>query len=136
MGSPEQVVRDFLSLMEHHRADEAVGLLHDDVEWRNTGLPTLRGKQRVARVVRAVEKSPVGFAAELHQVAVDGAVVRSERTDVLSLGRWRTTFRVRGTFEITDGRIRLWEDAFGWGAVLGGSVTGLGRALRPRPRRR
>ena len=29
---------------------------------------------------------------------------------------------------VEDGRIVLWDDAFGWGSFLGGSLVGLGRA--------
>jgi limonene-1,2-epoxide hydrolase len=132
MSTAEQVVRDFLSLMEHDDAAGAVELMHDDIEWRNTGLPTVRGKQRVGSIIRGIDDSPVEFAAELHHVAATGDVVLTDRTDILSLGRWQTRFWVRGTFEVVGGRILVWDDAFGWGSFLGGSLVGAARAVLPR----
>ena len=40
--------------------------------------------------------------------------VLTDRTDVLRKGKWETSFWVRGTFEVRDGRITLWDDAFSW----------------------
>jgi limonene-1,2-epoxide hydrolase len=37
---------------------------------------------------------------------------------------------VRGTFEVRDGRIVLWDDAFSWLQVLESGVLGLARMLR------
>ncbi len=64
-----------------------------------------------------------------------GDVVLTDRTDYLQVGRWETSFWVRGTFEVVDGTIRVWDDAFSWTDVARGSVLGLVRAVRPRLRR-
>jgi limonene-1,2-epoxide hydrolase len=127
----EAVVRQFLSLLETDPA-ASVELLHDDVEWRNTGLPTVRGKRRVGAMLRDMEKRKIGFEATMHHVAATGDVVLTDRTDVLRFGRWETSFWVRGTFEVVDGTIRLWDDAFSWGDFTRGSLVGLVRALRRR----
>ena len=129
--SPEQVVREFLSLLETDPT-ASVELLHDDVEWRNTGLPTIRGKKRVGGMLRDMEKRNIGFEARTHHAAAAGGVVLTDRTDYLRFGRFENSFKVRGTFEVVDGRIRLWDDAFSWGAFAGSSLLGLVRAVRPR----
>lgn len=131
MADAEGIVRSFLGLLERGEAEAAVALLHDDIEWRNTGLPTVRGR-RVAGMLRDMERRRVRFSAELHHVAVAGDVVLIDRTDVLRIGRWETTFWVRGTFEVVDGKIRLWDDAFSWGDFARGSLMGLVRAVRAR----
>jgi limonene-1,2-epoxide hydrolase len=127
----EAVVRRFLALLENDPV-ASVALLHDDVEWRNTGLPTVRGKKRVGRMLRDMEKRKIGFEATMHHVAATGDVVHTDRTDVLRIGRWETSFWVRGTFEVVDGTIRLWDDAFSWGDFTRGSLVGVVRALRRR----
>ena len=58
--------------------------------------------------------------------------VLTDRTDVLRYGRWSASFWVRGTFVVRDGRIIVWDDAFGWGNFAGACLVGLGRALLPR----
>jgi limonene-1,2-epoxide hydrolase len=110
----EILVRDFLNLLAVPDTAAAVELLHPDAEWRNTGLPTLRGRR-------------VGL--ELHHVASSGDVVLTDRTDTITFKRYRTSFWVRGTFRVEDGRIVLWDDAFGWGSLLGGSLAGVARLL-------
>ena len=126
----EQIVRDFLALLETD-PEASVALLHDDVEWRNTGLPTFRGR-RVGGMLRDMGKRNVGFAAVMHHAAASGDIVLTDRTDYLRFGRWETSFWVRGTFEVVDGKIRVWDDAFSWTAFTRGSLLGLVRAVRPR----
>ena len=128
--SPEQIVREFLSLLETDPV-ASVALLHDDVEWRNTGMPTIRGR-RVSGMLRDMKKRNVGFAAVMHHVAADGDVVLTDRTDILRFGRWENSFWVRGTFEVVDGKIRVWDDAFSWGVLARSSLMGLVRVVRPR----
>ena len=64
-----------------------------------------------------------------HHVAATGDVVLTDRTDVLGYGSWKTSFRVRGTFEVRDGLIVLWDDAFSWLELLQSGLVGLGRML-------
>lgn len=126
MDDAEILVRDFLNLLAVPDTAAAVELLHPDVEWRNTGLPTLRGR-RVGGALLDLERRGVGVAIEMHHVASSGDVVLTDRTDTITFRRFRTSFWVRGTFLVKDGRILLWDDAFGWGNLLGGSLAGLGR---------
>jgi limonene-1,2-epoxide hydrolase len=128
----EAVVRQFLELLHEPDTKAAVELLHDDVEWRNSGAPTLRGKKRVGGMLRDMEKRHIGFEAKMHHVAATGDVVLTDRTDVLSVGRWETSFWVRGTFEVVDGTIRVWDDAFSWADLTRSSLMGAVRAVLPR----
>jgi limonene-1,2-epoxide hydrolase len=129
--SAEETVREFLRLLEAADTEAALALLDDDVEWRNTGLPTVRGR-RVHAMLRDMERRGVGFAVEIHHAAATDDIVLTERTDVLRYGRWESSFWVCGTFEVREGRIVLWDDHFSWGSLLGSSVTGLLRALARR----
>ena len=126
------LVRDFFTLLAVPDTAAAVELLHPDVEWRNTGLPTMRGR-RVGGALLDMEKRGIGVIIDVHHVAAAGEVVLTDRTDHLTYKRYRTSFWVRGTFRVEDGRIIVWDDAFGWGNLFGGSVAGLGRLLLRRP---
>lgn len=130
---PVTVVRTCLGLMQEGRAVAALDLLDPDVEWRNAGYPTLRGK-RAHAAFRALEERGVDFAVELHHVGVDvddPEVVLTDRTDVLGVGRFRTEFWVCGTFRVREGRIVLWDDRFSTGNVVVGAVRGLVGAVLP-----
>ncbi|HSV37705.1 MAG TPA: limonene-1,2-epoxide hydrolase family protein [Nocardioidaceae bacterium] len=116
------VVRDFLESMAAADSAAATSLLSPDIEWRNTGLPTFRGK-RVHGMIRDMERRRIGFGAEVHAIAAQGDQVLTDRTDYLWKGPVKTGFWVRGTFTVRDGLITLWDDAFSMGSVLKGFVT-------------
>ena len=117
------VVRDFLDALAVPDTDRAVSLLHPDIEWLNTGFPTVRGK-RAHAMVREMERRRIGFGVEIHSIAASGDTVLTDRTDYLSYGPLRTGFWVCGTFTLRDGLIIRWDDHFS----LGNVVTGLLRS--------
>ena len=116
------VVRDFLEALAVPDTARALSLLDPDVEWRNTGLPTFRGK-RVHGMIRDMERRKVGFGVEIHAIAEEGDTVLTDRTDYLWKGPFKTGFWVRGTFTVRDGLITVWDDAFSMGNLLKGFVT-------------
>lgn len=126
----ESVVRDLLDHLAAGEVEEAIELLDVDVEWRNTLLPTFRGPQ-VAKALRDMVARGIGFEVEHHHVAATGDVVLTDRTDVLSYGRWRSEFGVRGTFEVRDGKVVVWDDAFSWVDAVGSGVLGLVKGILP-----
>ena len=128
-SSPELVVRSFLEHLARKETDAALALLDEEVVWRNTGLPAFQGK-RVTAMLRDMQSRGIGFDVQWKHVAADGAVVLTDRTDVISAGTWETSFGVRGTFEVRDGKIVLWDDSFSWLELLGSGVVGLARMLR------
>ncbi|WP_017935227.1 limonene-1,2-epoxide hydrolase family protein [Nocardioides sp. Iso805N] len=131
MSDSAAVVREFLSLLENGRAAEAVEMLTDDAQWRNTGLPTLRGR-RVRRLLLDMERRKIRFRADMHHLAADGDVVLTDRTDFLRIGRWEASFWVCGTFRVRDGKVELWDDHYAMGNVLAGSMVGLANMVRGR----
>jgi len=72
---------------------------------------------------------------KIHRIAVNGASVLTERTDVLVVGPVRLQFWVCGVFEVRDGRITLWRDYFDMfdftKAVVRGVLGAVVPALRP-----
>lgn len=113
------VVRDFLEALAVPDTERALSLLDPEVEWRNTGLPTFRGK-RVFGMLKDMERRRVGFGVEFHAVAAHGDTVLTDRTDYLWKGPVKTGFWVRGTFTVRDGRITIWDDAFSMGNLVKG----------------
>ena len=132
MTEPEAVVRRFFELLNAKDAATAAELLADDVEWRNTGMPTIRGARRTGGILRDMEERRISFSAELHHAAANGAFVLTERTDYLGWRNLATDFWVCGTFRVECGRIALWDDHFSLGNFVAGIGRGAVRALRRR----
>mgnify|MGYP001028201519 CR=1 FL=1 len=125
------VVRAFLEHLARAETEAALALLDPEVEWRNTAMPTFRG-ERVHQMIADMEKRGVGFDVRWRHVAADGETVLTDRTDVITYAGWQTSFGVRGTFVVREGRITLWDDAFSWLELLASGVVGLGRVLTSR----
>ncbi|WP_433199644.1 limonene-1,2-epoxide hydrolase family protein [Nocardia sp. CA-107356] len=123
-------VREFFAALELGAVEEALDLLHPDVVWKNTSLPTVGGGL-TRKILRGMNKDTIGFAAEIHHIAADADIVLTDRTDILRVGPLRIAFWVCGTFELRDGRIILWHDHFSWENFLRGTVVGLFRAALP-----
>lgn len=111
MTDAGSVVRSCLDALEAGDSAAALALLDPEVEWRNSGLPTLRGR-RAHRALLDMAKRGIGFEVRFHHLAVDGPVVLTDRTDVLTYRRFRMEFWVCGTFEVHGGRITSWWDRF------------------------
>jgi limonene-1,2-epoxide hydrolase len=124
--SPEETVRELFRLLAASETRQAVALLDDEVVWKNTGLPTVKGR-RVGGMLLDAEKRGLTVDITIHHAAADGGTVLTDRTDVLRKGRWETSFWVRGTFEVRAGRIVLWDDAFSWADFTRGALVGLSR---------
>jgi limonene-1,2-epoxide hydrolase len=126
--TPTELVKSFLDAMGRLDAEEALGLLAEDVVYQNVSLPAARGKAAVGKQLRMFEKYLSGFEAINHRIVGDGNTVLTERTDIIQIGPFKASFWVCGTFEVRDGKITLWRDYFDWGNLLAGSAAGAGRA--------
>jgi limonene-1,2-epoxide hydrolase len=122
--SPEATVRALLDHLAARDADAALALLAEDVEWRNSGLPTIRGA-RVHSAIRDLVRRGVTFEVRLHRVTAVGDVVLTDRTDVLGYGGWTAELDVRGRFEVREGRIVAWHDSFSWREAAGSGLARL-----------
>jgi limonene-1,2-epoxide hydrolase len=105
------IVERFLFALQNEDFGTAEALLADDVRWQNVGYPTISGRRRIVKLMRAGQ-GRVGFEVKFHRVAEEGTAVLTERTDALIVGPLRFQFWVCGTFEVHDGRITLWRDYF------------------------
>jgi limonene-1,2-epoxide hydrolase len=128
---PADVVRRFLYAMADGDAEAAIDLVAEDLVYENVSLPTIRGKHRFAAGARKFYQRGLGFDVRIHRIAEDGEAVLTERTDAITLGRFRSQFWVCGAFEVHDGRVTLWRDYFDWRDVSVGSLRGLVGAVVP-----
>jgi len=109
------VVAGFLQALQRSDLDAALALVAEDLIYINVSLPTIHGRRGLDRVFRPLFKpGRAGFAVRMHHIATDGEVVLTDRTDQITLGRFRARFRVYGRFDIRDGQIAVWRDSFDW----------------------
>lgn len=137
VDDPQAVVEGFLAAMAAGDARAAAELVADDILYVNVGLPAIRGKRGVEKVLALVDRPGAGFEVYLHAISAEGPVVLTERTDVLLMGRLRIQFWVWGRFEVRDGTITLWRDSFDFLDLAKANLRAVAALLipsiRPRP---
>lgn len=132
LTDPQAVVEAFLAALMASDLEAALELVDDDLVYVNVGLPTIHGRAQLAKAFAAMERPTISFEAYLHAISADGPVVLTERTDVIVWGRFRAQFWVCGRFDVHDGRITLWRDAFDFVDIVRGNVRGLVGMALPR----
>ena len=128
---PQAVTEAFLAALAASDLDRASALVDDQIDYVNVGLPAVRGREQMATVFGLLDRPGSGFEVYLHAISADGPVVLTERTDVLIMGPVRIQFWVCGRFDVHDGKITLWRDAFDFIDVLRGTGRGLLGAVMP-----
>lgn len=131
-GDPSEVVTAFLLALQDQDIDLAVSMLDEDVRWINVSLPTVHGRRAVEKLFRLSVKIGGGFRVHFHSSIAEGDVVFNQRTDAITLGRFEQRFWVIGRFEVRDGKILIWRDAFDYADYLWGFVRGLAGIVSPR----
>jgi limonene-1,2-epoxide hydrolase len=128
---PQAVVEAFLAALAEANLDLASSLMDTDIVYVNVGMPTLRGRTRVAKVLGGLSRPSTSFEVYLHAISSSGAVVLTERTDVLVFGPLRLQFWVTGRFDVHDAQITLWRDSFDYVDILRATVRGLAAVALP-----
>lgn len=134
-SDPIEVVEGFLDALQRLDMDDVASWLADDAVWHNVPFPPAEGKDTVMRQLSGMNRLPNGrFTVEMHNIAANGSVVLTERTDGLWSGPVGGEFWVCGTFEVRDGLITLWRDRFDIANIVGKTVSGTARNLWSRIR--
>lgn len=131
-----EVARSFLELFALGDLDAAMELAHPDILYTNVGVSTIRGKARVAKVLKVMENPRADFGVEFINVTTDGPVVLTERIDELTFGRFSMQFWVCGRFEVENGLVTVWRDYFDFFDMTKGALRGLAAIAVPRLQRR
>jgi limonene-1,2-epoxide hydrolase len=117
--------------------DGAADFLAPGAKWMNNSLPAVRGRERIRKVVRALEWINTEVDVYVHTISVEGSTVMTERTDVLTWGPMRVQFWVCGRFDVEKGQIVYWQDYFDYLTLLAATARGLlgvfVPAARPKP---
>jgi limonene-1,2-epoxide hydrolase len=125
-----RVVETFLYALQDEDFDTVDAAFADTIVWQNVGYATLRGRQRIVKILRSGQ-GRVGFEVKIHRIAVNGNTVLTERTDAIVIGPLRVQFWVCGVFEVHAGRITLWRDYFDMWDIAKGTLRGLAAIVFP-----
>ena len=127
-----ETVRAFLEALQADDLDAAMALLTEDAVWINVSLPAVRGKKAIERICRWSLSRGGGFRVHFHGIADTGdGVVLTDRADALRLGRFEQRFWVYGRFELRDGKIAVWRDAFDWRDITASLLRGAAAMALP-----
>ena len=121
----------FLAALADGDREVAAALIDDEILYVNMGLPAVRGRKEMNRVLDLLDRPGAGFEVYLHAVSADGPIVLTERTDVLIIGRLRIQFWVWGRFDVHDGKITLWRDSFDFLDMFRATVRGIAALAVP-----
>jgi limonene-1,2-epoxide hydrolase len=92
-ASQSEIVVSMLEALQSKDLGRAESLVAEDAVWINVSLPTVRGKSRIMRILRALDGQG-RFRVHFHNVASEGDVVLTERSDALGYGRFEQRFWV------------------------------------------
>jgi len=136
-SAPTVVVEQFLDhLRTVSNIDAAAGLLAVDVEYANSWMPTVRGRERVRKLFQVLDRIGTGVELHVHAISADGPSVLTERTDVLKWGPLRVQFWIWGRFDVHDGQIVVWREYYDPLTILVAIVRGLIGTVVPTVRAR
>lgn len=108
--TPTAIVTEFCAAWDRLDWDAIHGAVTDDLVYHNIPLPVCHGIDAFKAFFSAVPISAARF--EIHQIAANGNIVMTERTDTLATPGGTMVIRVMGVFEIRDGKIAAWRDYF------------------------
>ena len=109
---PQDVVLAFVRALTGARAEDAVALMSEDVEWVNGATSHLVGPAEVLEEMRPVLDASDEVDWVITAAAAAGATVFLERRDRFRRGQVWVEVPVVGVFEVRDGRVRRWRDYF------------------------
>jgi limonene-1,2-epoxide hydrolase len=114
MQNPIEIAETFFAHWNHHRIDEALAMLAEDVLYDNVPFPDIVGRAGVERFHRSFGIG-TDFLLDwkVTHIAAAGNVVLNERVDVFRhKDGGEISLPVMGTITVEDGRITVWRDYF------------------------
>ncbi|MBT2271056.1 nuclear transport factor 2 family protein [Rhodococcus enclensis] len=114
-------VVDLLIALEEMDADAVRALVDPDIEWRNTGLPSVRGSKRVERALTIVSRLITRYeVVEVLTMTTDHNTVSSRRREIIRIGWFAMHLDVDGHYTFANGLLRIWDDRFSYRRLLRG----------------
>lgn len=121
MDANERLVRDFCTAFARRDIDELLGFFTDDAIYHNIPMAPATGKDEIRATLEMFVPGSPEIRFDLHNIAINGDVVFTERTDRMTIAGHQVAAPVCGVFEISGGKIAAWRDYFDMQQFLGAS---------------
>jgi limonene-1,2-epoxide hydrolase len=109
----EKVVREFCAAWGRRDVDEILAFFAKDAVYHNIPMAPAEGHDAIRTLLNLFVPAASSIEFEIHQLAVSGSVVLTERTDRFVVGDKTIALPVMGAFEVDDdGKITAWRDYF------------------------
>ena len=110
--TPLELVRRFCDAWSGGDLDAIVAYFTDDATYHNIPVDPVTGKDAIKAAIAGFTAGVDKIEFRVHNIAVDGNVVLTERTDVFVTGDKTIELPVMGTFEVAGTKIAAWRDYF------------------------
>jgi limonene-1,2-epoxide hydrolase len=117
MESPIDLVRKFCAAWSNNATtNELAAFFADEAIYHNIPVAPICGRDAIADNIDSfIRPGPPGIEAiefRLVNIAANGPIVMTERTDVFTLSGRSFELPVMGSFEISGDKIQAWRDYF------------------------
>ena len=109
---PIDLVRNFCAAWSDGDLDALIDYFTDDATYHNMPIDPVTGKDAIRATIEGFTAGVDKIEFRVHNIAADGNVVLTERTDVFFAGARTIELPVMGTFEVAGGKIAAWRDYF------------------------
>jgi limonene-1,2-epoxide hydrolase len=109
---PVQVVTRFCAAWTDGDIDAIIDFFADDAIYHNIPVAPVSGRDAIRATIAGFTNGVDSIEFRVLHIAVEGAVVLTERVDVFTMPGKTITLPVMGTFEVADGKIKAWRDYF------------------------
>jgi len=118
----EKLVTEFCEAWSRRDVDELLTFFTEDAVYHNMPMTPLTGTDQIRNILGLFVPTSNEIEWTIHNIASDGDVVFTERTDRFVMGDKSVDLPVAGIFEIRDGKIAKWRDYFdmnAWTSAFG-----------------
>ncbi len=110
--TPTELVRRFCAAWGDGDLDAIVAFFTDDAVYHNIPVDPVTGKEAIKSTIAGFTAGVDKIEFRVHNIAADGNVVMTERTDVFVTPAKTIELPVMGTFEVAGDKIVAWRDYF------------------------
>jgi limonene-1,2-epoxide hydrolase len=110
--SPIEVVQRFCAEVSKLDLDAFGDFFADDAVYHNIPVDPVTGIDAIKSTIEGFTTGVEKLEFVVHNIAADGPVVLTERTDIFVLPHVTIELPVMGTFEVHEGKITAWRDYF------------------------
>jgi len=109
---PGEIVTEFCNAWTRSDVEGILGAFADDAVYHNIPMDPLVGKEAISAYIRSFFDSGGKVTFITTHQAVNGNVVLNERVDIIVKNGETKNLKLMGTFEIENGKIKVWRDYF------------------------